>query len=108
LNYIKIIESEDAPEGLIVPVFGIKIGHLRKLYFSMEIFSDMYVYPFSFRMHYVFDNYFSNIMLGLFYGSETSVDYFGYSGKIEYLFYNQIFFQYRAIYAIMIKIRAFV
>lgn len=90
-NAIKIVEGE-GPEGLIVPVLGIKIGDLRKFFLSAEIFSDMYVYPYSARINYVFDNYFSNFMLGVFWGGEASIDYFGYTCKIEWLIYKRVFF----------------
>lgn len=85
-------EDDDGPEGMAVPVVGIRIGSQKKVYVTIEGLTDMYLCPFNWQMHYVLNDGFSNAMAGIYWGDATQDEYFGYTMQLERLFYKRIFF----------------
>jgi len=91
-NLIKIIETDDGPDHLIIPAVGIRMGDLEKLYFEFDVFSDIFSFPYSFKANYIFNNSFSSIMVGFYFGGDESENNYGFTGKINWQFYRRFNF----------------
>jgi len=64
LCFIKVIETDDGPEGLVLTSLRIKIGNLQKLFISFNKLPDIFFGMYSINLHYIFQDRISNVMLG--------------------------------------------
>lgn len=89
LCFIKVIETDDGPEGLVLTSLRIKIGNLQKLYISLNKLPDIFFGMYSINLHYIFRNRISNAMLGVTKSNGSNSTQLSY--QVESRLYRNLF-----------------
>ncbi len=81
--FIFIGSQDTVINGIILPSLSIEFGHLRKWYFSINGLHDLYFGFFSFKVHYIITDQFSNISFGFTRGIEDNTMGFAYQLQLR-------------------------
>lgn len=91
--FVKVIETDDGPEGLFLTSVRVKIGKLEKFFVSFNKLSDIYFGMYSINLHYIFWNRFSEITLGIAKSDGSKSTQLSY--QVQSRLYRNLFFSFR-------------
>lgn len=84
--FIFIGSQDTVINGIILPSLSIQFGNLRKLFFSINGLHDLYFGFFSFNVHYIIADHFSNVRFGITRGIEEGT--VGLASQIQWRVYK--------------------
>ncbi|GEM_PF-1369779 len=87
INSLRILEGE-GPDGLLLPSFELKIGKIRKYYFSVAFLSEIFSGMSTFSLNYFFKDNVSSLMFGRSYA--LNGQHFGNVCKFDYSLYKRL------------------
>ena len=91
--FIRTIETEDGPGGLVLPTISLRFGVLNEYFLSVDVLNEIYFGLFSINIHYLFKDNISKLMLGIVKSNEFN--YTGISYEINFKVFNRFYLAIR-------------